>query len=135
MPFLTIYNASKFAVVTISECLHYELEMTGAPVKVSVLCPGFVRTNIGGSDRNRPAALRDDAPRSEAAQAFMATFQGMIESGKPPAEVADVVFDAIRHERFWIFPHPDMLEGVRQRADGVLAQINPTFVVPPELQR
>src|SRR6185369_2916836 len=52
MPFLTIYNASKFAVVTISECLHHELEMVGSPIKVSVLCPGFVRTKIMESERN-----------------------------------------------------------------------------------
>jgi NAD(P)-dependent dehydrogenase (short-subunit alcohol dehydrogenase family) len=134
MPFLTTYNASKFAVVTISECLHYELELTGAAVKVSVLCPGFVRTRIIDSERNRPAELRDDPPRSEAAQAFLAAFRGMVEAGKPPAEIAARVVEAIHDERFWIFPHPDMLEAVRQRADQVIAQAKPTYVMPPEIQ-
>jgi NAD(P)-dependent dehydrogenase (short-subunit alcohol dehydrogenase family) len=134
MPFLAMYNASKFAVVTISESLHYELEMTGAPVKVSVLCPGFVRTKIVDSERNRPAELRDDSQRSEIAQAFFMAFRGLVETGKPPEEIAARVVEAICAERFWIFPHPEMLEAVRQRADGILAQANPTFVMPPEIQ-
>jgi NAD(P)-dependent dehydrogenase (short-subunit alcohol dehydrogenase family) len=133
MPFLTIYNASKFAVVTISECLHHELQMVGSPIKVSVLCPGFVRTKIMESERNRPAALRDDRPTSEAAQAFQMAFRGMVETGKPPEEIAARVVEAIRDERFWIFPHPDMLEAIRQRSESVLAQANPSFMFPPEV--
>jgi NAD(P)-dependent dehydrogenase (short-subunit alcohol dehydrogenase family) len=133
MPFLTIYNASKFAVVTISECLHHELQMVGSPIKVSVLCPGFVRTKIMESERNRPAALRDDRPTSEAAQAFRTAFRGMVESGKPPEDIAALVVEAIQAERFWIFPHPDMLEAIRQRNESVLAQANPSFMFPPEI--
>jgi NAD(P)-dependent dehydrogenase (short-subunit alcohol dehydrogenase family) len=134
MPFLSVYNATKFAVVTISECLHYELQMVGASIKVSVLCPGFVRTNIIDSERNRPPELADDARRSEAAQAFRMTVRGFVDSGTPPAEVAERVLEAIRAERFWIFPHPEMLEAIRQRADGILAQENPTFVAPPGVE-
>jgi NAD(P)-dependent dehydrogenase (short-subunit alcohol dehydrogenase family) len=134
MPFLAVYNASKFAVVTISECLHHELQIMGAPLKVSVLCPGFVRTNIIEAERNRPPELHDDARRSEAAQAFRSAFRGFVESGIPPAEVAERVLDSIRTERFWIFPHPEMLEAIRQRADGILAQENPTFAPPPGME-
>ena len=54
-PFMSIYNVTKHGVVTLSESLHHELAMQNAPVKVSVLCPGFVRTNILDSERNRPA--------------------------------------------------------------------------------
>lgn len=134
MPFLAVYDATKHAVVTISESLHYELEMTGAPVRVSVLCPGFVRTNILDSGRNRPPELRDDAQRSEAAHAFQMTFRGFVESGKPPAEVAGCVVDAIRAERFWIFPHPEMLEAVRERNEGIVAQENPKMTIPPGME-
>ena len=45
-PFMSIYDVTKHGVVTLSESLHYELMMQAAPVKVSVLCPGFVLTNI-----------------------------------------------------------------------------------------
>src|SRR5215216_2897924 len=53
-PFMSVYDATKFAVVTISESLSLELALQGAQVKVSVLCPGFVNTNIITSERNRP---------------------------------------------------------------------------------
>ena len=49
------YNASKHAAVAVSESLYHELATIGSPVGVSVLCPGFVKTNIGEADRNRQA--------------------------------------------------------------------------------
>lgn len=134
MPFLSSYNASKFAVVTISECLHHELQITGAPLRVSVLCPGFVRTRIIDAERNRPPELRDDARTSEAAQAFRTAVRGFVDTGTPPEVVAERVLDAIRAERFWIFPHPEMLESVRARMENVLAQENPVFAPPPGME-
>src|SRR5215472_10419781 len=49
------YSVTKHAVVALSEALHFQLLPLGAPVGVSVLCPGWVRTRIGESYRNRPA--------------------------------------------------------------------------------
>lgn len=131
LPLLSPYHASKFAVVTISESLHFELEMSGANVKVSVLCPGFVRTNIMASERNRPAELQT-APRplSEAQQALRATFESSVAGGTPPSEVAARVVEAIREERFYVFPHPEMLSAVRDRMEGIVAQRNPGLGVP-----
>ena len=83
-PFMGPYNASKFAVVTISEVLHHELAMTGAKVKVSVLCPGFVATQIGESDRNRPDELRDASQLDPAMEQFRGVFMQMLASGLPP---------------------------------------------------
>ena len=53
-PFMAPYNVAKHGVVTLSETIHAELQMLGAPVGVSVLCPGWVKTRIGEADRNRP---------------------------------------------------------------------------------
>ena len=128
VPGLGIYNVTKHAVVTLSETLHHELAMEGAPVKVSVLCPGFVATRIMDSVRNRPAGLRNDAPRAarpeEAQMDQMA--RTMVASGLPPARVADLVLDAIRAERFYILPHPELKALVRRRYDEVLEERNPT---------
>ena len=63
-PFMGPYNASKHAVVALSETLHHELAMTAPHVKVSVLCPGWVNTRIGESGRNRP---RTGGPTAESA--------------------------------------------------------------------
>jgi short-subunit dehydrogenase len=132
-PFMSVYDATKFAVVTISESLHLELAMQEAKVKVSVLCPGFVNTNIATSERNRPDHLRAPEPErqlTEAEQSFAIMMFAGISSGTPPAEVAEKVFTAIQNEQFYIFPHPEFLAHVRARMENIVEQRNPTFVPP-----
>jgi NAD(P)-dependent dehydrogenase (short-subunit alcohol dehydrogenase family) len=75
------YVASKFAVVGMSQGLAMQLKPHG--IGVSVLCPGFVRTRIGESGRNRQprygqAPLLD--PSSPAA-ALVAEIARRIETG------------------------------------------------------
>jgi NAD(P)-dependent dehydrogenase (short-subunit alcohol dehydrogenase family) len=128
-PFMAVYNATKFAVVTISESLQLELTMQNAKVKVSVLCPGFVNTNIITSERNRPAHLQVEMPQfSEAEQSMAALMFAGITSGMPPAEVAEKVFTAVQNEQFYILPHPEFLSFVRARMDAILEQRNPESV-------
>src|SRR3954471_7143742 len=86
-PFMGPYNASKHAVVAISETLHHEFAITGATARVSVLCPGWVNTGIAQSDRNRPAHLAGPEPSAdEAAQGetMRGMLQGMIDNGMSP---------------------------------------------------
>jgi NAD(P)-dependent dehydrogenase (short-subunit alcohol dehydrogenase family) len=129
IPGMSVYNVTKHGVVTLSETLHHELAMLGSPLKVSVLCPGFVKTNILDSDRNRPAALADTAPevlgRAEMDQAV----RQLLAAGLPPARVAEVVFDAIRTERFYVFPHPEWTERIRARMEDIVAGRNPTQII------
>ena len=128
-PFMSVYDATKFAVVTISESLHLELAMQNAKVKVSVLCPGFVNTNIAASERNRPANLQTEmAQFSETEQSFAAMMFAGIASGMPPAEVAEKVFAAIQNDQFYILPHPEFLPVVRARMEAILEQKNPFSV-------
>ena len=117
LPLIAPYHATKFAVVTISESLHMELTMTGAPVRVSVLCPGFVRTNIGQDSLT--------SPRSEAEAAMQEAFRRLIAEGLDPAIVAERVVEAIRAERFWVFSHPELVAAVQQRAESIVAGRNP----------
>ncbi len=128
LPGFCVYDATKFAVVTISESLHLELAMAGSQVKASVLCPGFVSTNIMTSERNRPESLRTP-PRelSEAEQAFKAMFEAMVAAGMPPPDVAARVVEAICEERFYVFPHPETLDFVRMRMETILALRNPSL--------
>src|SRR5947209_1123097 len=71
-PGLGIYKVTKHGMVALSETLYYELALRGAKVKVSVLCPGFVNTQIMDCARNRPVGLLNDpteekmGPESEA---------------------------------------------------------------------
>jgi NAD(P)-dependent dehydrogenase (short-subunit alcohol dehydrogenase family) len=136
LPVFSVYHASKFAVVTISESLHFELALTQAKVRASVLCPGFVRTNIMDSERNRPAALATPARRSsEVARAWLESYRELCAEGLDPRIVAERVFEAIRDERFYVFPHPEMLDAVRARMEGIVAQRNPELTIPEEMKR
>jgi NAD(P)-dependent dehydrogenase (short-subunit alcohol dehydrogenase family) len=109
------YNAAKYGVVAISETLAAELAAEDAQVGVSVLCPGLVRTNIFTSQRNRPAALRNDKPKTEARAANQQIADALLAQGIDPSTVAGKVFDAIRANRFWIITHPEYLPTVAER--------------------
>jgi len=100
--------------------------MQQAKVKVSVLCPGFVNTNIATSDRNRPAQLQPGEQQfSESEMAFASMMFAGIAAGTPPAEVAEKVFAAIQNEQFYIISHPDFLPMVRMRMETIVEQRNP----------
>jgi NAD(P)-dependent dehydrogenase (short-subunit alcohol dehydrogenase family) len=98
------YNASKFAVVGISESLFHELANTGKNVHVSVLCPNFVRTRIFESERNMPKELASYAenPENEEIKKIAAA---LVNAGIDAADVATAVEDAVVNENFWILTH------------------------------
>jgi NAD(P)-dependent dehydrogenase (short-subunit alcohol dehydrogenase family) len=122
MPGAAPYNATKHGVVALSEGLFLELEAIGSPVGVSVLCPGWVRTNLM---ENEPESVS-----SPVGNLINTVVRESVESiGIAPEDVADQVVDAIRANRFWILTHRDMkpapVERMQRAADGV----NPTLPV------
>jgi len=127
VPMMGPYNVSKHGVVTLSETLANELALHGSPVKVSVLCPGWVQTRIHEADRNRPAELesRDEA-NVQMAEMGREMIGSLIASGIPPSDVADQVLDAIREETFYILTHPDLKPMIRRRMEDVLDGRYPT---------
>ncbi|MCU1467394.1 MAG: short-chain alcohol dehydrogenase [Actinomycetia bacterium] len=131
-PFMGPYNASKHAVVAISETLHHELAMVAPQVKVSVLCPGWVNTKIAESGRNRPEHLQEDDAVADGEGAEL--LRGLIEKGMPPEEVAGKVRDAMRDERFWVLTHDDegdfWVDGVNARLRSLEARTNPQLGLP-----
>src|SRR3954452_10688409 len=108
-PFMSPYNASKHAVVAMSETLHHELGMLAPHVKVSVLCPGWVRTRIADAERNRPDHLADTPTPEQETQAgpMRQLLQQMLDTGMSPDTVAGKVINAICAEQFWILTHDD----------------------------
>ena len=124
-PNMGVYNVSKHAVVSLSETLYQDLKLVSTQVSASVLCPYFVPTGIAHSHRNRPAALESDAPtRSQLiGQAMTAK---AVDSGKvSAADVAALVLDAVRQDRFYIYSHPQALGNARTRFDAVVDAQNP----------
>mgnify|MGYP006273832411 CR=1 FL=1 len=117
LPGAAPYSATKYAVVGISETMRAELE--GTAVGVSVLCPGFVRTNIFASQRNRPTELRNDEKKKAARVANDEMIRMVEQTAIDPRSVAATVLEAVREGRFWIFTHPDLLQAVREKYDEI----------------
>ncbi len=134
-PNMGIYNVSKHAVVSLTETLYQDLKLVSDQVSASVLCPYFVPTGISQSHRNRPAELADEkATQSQLIGQAMS--DKAVSSGKvTAAQVAQLVFDAITADRFYIFSHPRALGNVRARMEGIVNQTNPAdpFHERPEI--
>jgi len=125
------YAATKHAVVALSESMYLALEQQKSAVKVSVLCPGLVRTDIANAERHRPEELRNPpVPLTPQMEAGLAAFKAAIAAAMPPVEVADAVFRAIRNEQFYILSHPEWMEGVQLRTDKLLRMENPQNPMP-----
>ena len=118
-----IYKVSKHGVVVLSETLADELAQKDAPIQVHVLCPGWVRTGILESDRNRPDVLQNSEveirPQRRASD-HLQRVRAEMEAGISPAEVAEHVYQAIQTGTFYIFTHPEQREWVRVRMDGII---------------
>jgi NAD(P)-dependent dehydrogenase (short-subunit alcohol dehydrogenase family) len=101
------YSASKFAVVNMSEGLATQLAPLG--IGVTVLCPGFVRTRISESARNRPGRYGPARPPDPAspAGALAARLAELGRSGLDPSDVAAQVLAAIREDELYVFTHHD----------------------------
>lgn len=115
---LSVYAASKHAVVALSECLHHELAATGKPVGVSVLCPAYVDTGIADSGRHRPSELAEANPDNAA---IMERTRTAMQSGRvSAAEVARITLEAAVQRRFYVFTHPKAIAGVELRLRDLL---------------
>ncbi|MEY4979132.1 MAG: putative oxidoreductase SadH [Pseudomonadota bacterium] len=125
MPNMGVYNVSKHAVVSLSETLYQDLRLVTEQVSASVLCPYFVPTGIDQSQRNQPDELASQ-PATASQRIGMAMMGKAVRSGKvSAAQVAEAVFDAVRHDHFYIYSHPQALVNAQQRFDAVVAGSNP----------
>jgi NAD(P)-dependent dehydrogenase (short-subunit alcohol dehydrogenase family) len=136
-PNMGIYNASKHAVVSMSETLYQDLALVTTQISASVLCPFFVPTGISQSHRNRPAALKANGVKPTRSQLIgQAMSDKAVGSGKvSAADVAQLVFDAVAANRFYIYSHPKSIGSVQTRLEDILQARNPTnpFAHKPEL--
>jgi NAD(P)-dependent dehydrogenase (short-subunit alcohol dehydrogenase family) len=122
------YHVTKHAVVALSENLYYSLAERKAKVNVSVLCPGYVNTQIMDSGRNRPPELQNVSTIDQTSKEFQKVIQEMhraIQSGMSPHLVADYVFNGIREEKFYILTHPEYMPVVKKRMEKIMGTVNP----------
>jgi NAD(P)-dependent dehydrogenase (short-subunit alcohol dehydrogenase family) len=133
------YDASKHAVIALSEDLYLELQNANLGIGVSVLCPGWVRTNIIDADRHWPAELGERPELDQVRETITQHVRRAIDEGLTPAAAADAVFDAVVGDRFWVLPQPDFFELAVRRFERIAEQLNPEAAdevpgMPPRAQ-
>jgi NAD(P)-dependent dehydrogenase (short-subunit alcohol dehydrogenase family) len=126
-PAMGVYNASKHAVVALTETLYHDLKMVGGKVDCSLLCPAFVPTGIADAERVRPESLRNEGALTASQQMAGKQLSKAVHSGKLSArDVAELTFDAVRERRFYVITHPRIMASVQLRLDDVAQLRNPT---------
>ena len=121
LPGMAAYNASKQAVVALSETLHAELLAAASPVGVSVLCPAWVPTAIDSSERARPARHGRAAEASAGSTVYAQVLQQAVRAGRLDADaVAGIAFDAVARRQFYILPHPKIAQALAQRVSEIV---------------
>ncbi len=121
------YRVAKHGIVALSEVLKNNFEEIGAKINVSVLCPALVDTKIFTSELNRPKEYQNkqvnkidihDRDREVEIYRKILTESPMIS----PEQVADVVFQAIRQEKFYILTHTQSIikDLIKERLDAIL---------------
>jgi short-subunit dehydrogenase len=127
-PFMSVYDVTKHGVVALSESMYKEFQGTGAPIGVSVLCPGLIDTNILRSSRNRPPDLAETGKAGPMAEAFGQALSERLADGYPPSEVAEQVVEGIREGRFYIVPAQlEVKSAIGIRAQDLIELRNPTL--------
>jgi NAD(P)-dependent dehydrogenase (short-subunit alcohol dehydrogenase family) len=115
------YQVTKHAVVALTENLHFSLMARNAKISVSVLCPGWVKTRILESGRNRPPSLRNEPVEANPEQrAILEEFREKVAGGLTPQQVADDVFRAIREKRLYVFTDTEYESAAQGRMENIL---------------
>lgn len=125
--FVGVYHASKHAVLALTETLAQELAFMEEKIRVSVLCPGAVKTEVMRADRNRPKELAKSVDKNVTGDKLLQVYHNSLEHGMAAADVATVVIDGIRANRFYLFSHPEVATLPEQRANLVKADGYPEF--------
>lgn len=120
IPNLGAYSAAKSAVLGLSLSLQLEFEQVGGALAVSVLCPGFIPTNITSSARNRPERFADEAKLPDVPRTTASTVPVMTAD-----DVAGQVLDAVLTGRFWIVTHDRYRQVIVDHAAGIGTDARP----------
>jgi NAD(P)-dependent dehydrogenase (short-subunit alcohol dehydrogenase family) len=133
------YTVSKHGVVALSEILYKDLKARRAKLSVSVLCPGWVNTNIVDSARNRPDEFKPAGAATPVMSAeLLARIQAvrtLIKEGFDPEAIAGLVFEAVKSDTFYVVPaQPNIEQSIALRLEDIRLRRNPTMEPPTPLR-
>ncbi|MFB7592672.1 SDR family NAD(P)-dependent oxidoreductase [Streptomyces sp. NPDC056169] len=119
-PLMAPYSVTKFGTLALTESLHYEMLMKGAPIQVSVVTPGSVKSEIFKAARPGEGTPPEIAAFNEHLQTLAD------EHGLTPEEHAERVFEMVAEGKYWAIPQPEQLfPALQPRTDMILGQENP----------
>ena len=118
MPMLAPYVATKHAVVGLMESLQHELARTNPGVRAAVVCPGNIATPLAMNSLDAANVVNEQLP--DAAAGVVAGLRAGVAAGAEPMTVADAVVDAVREDRFWVLPQPEVAYGALDRVQRIV---------------
>lgn len=140
-----VYATTKAAVTTLTECLWGQLREANSKISASLLypstrTPGMLNTGIWRPGANRPDRYdRPGAPPREGRDSLTpflnrAKAAGMEVQFAPLEEVADICFEGIRNDTFWIaVPNAAQSDKIRARATSQIEQTAPDYLLVANL--
>lgn len=118
LPLAGPYTATKAAVVALTEC--WRPELAAHNIKASVLCPGFVKTRIHESGRNKQARYADGGEQVAQAGGDMGgVIESVVTTGMDAAVVGERVVEALLADELYIFTHPNYRPSAKARWQAV----------------
>lgn len=128
-PLMAPYSVTKFGTLALTESLHHEMRMKGAPIQVSVVTPGSVKSEIFKAARPGEGTPPEIAAFNEHLQT-LADEHGLTPEehavGVPPAGGWGSVFEMVADGKYWAIPQPEQLfPALQPRTDMILGQVNP----------
>jgi len=121
------YDITKYGVTALSECMRIELKKIESNVSVSLLIPGIVDTGIVDSNRNRPNELKNPSKGStnwDELNKRLEEIRNRYRGSMTPDLVADITFDGIENDLFYIFTEMGMKNGIDGRYKWMLSGID-----------
>jgi NAD(P)-dependent dehydrogenase (short-subunit alcohol dehydrogenase family) len=126
-PYLSSYLMSKHAVAALTESLYHDLKQRQSRIAVSLLCPGFVKTNIL-QDRAHVNDINLENYSLEDVR-WITNFAKSVTQGMETDAVAAAVFSAIMAKKFYVFTEPKMKQTIQARLQAILDEAAPTQLV------
>lgn len=121
------YGASKHAVVRVTEALYAGLRAEGAPIGVTMLCPGLVATRIYDAERIRPAHLADAAGRPRESAELESMRDEIYRTAVSAEETAELAVQAVLDDQFYVFTTTAFDAAIAQRSHDIVDRRNPAF--------
>jgi NAD(P)-dependent dehydrogenase (short-subunit alcohol dehydrogenase family) len=135
LPYNGPYNVSKYGIVTLSETVSIELAAKKAKLKLSIFAPDYDETGIQDSEQHRPAEFKNAAAKAKRGKGdpnfekIKELIEATRKAGAPPEQLADIVFDAIKEEKFYIFANPTSHILTHDRMERAVQQRNPENIL------